>query len=692
MMKSEEKKEMVKDVKDKKEMVHIVTEEEKECRKKAAEKKEMVRIVTEEEKERRKNVAEKKVRYRFAYPNKVHAQDDGDVAGRTQVINTALPAVVSKTPVQPQVPQTQTELGVHACNGLGVGSSFWFDSEKKVLCSGDKPIANFYINIKQISSICDDKTGQCVGTLIDCKCYVWHGGLCTEYSFDKVRMDEVASYEFLNRMPYAASLCRNKGELTNYLYAYINSLIFAYCGEIVQLFGTSGWKRINSTQSVYVTAEGAIGYPDLKILSGDGFRIRNTYRDYLYPEFQKMRRTLGRPEQMDVILTYTFGQMIHTLFDEVNVGLKHILFVVGPRGSGKTAVSLCFTQLDNKNSPKYNFQATESGLQANLANHRDRVMLIDDLAPSSDIGEKRQKEHKLESIIRLFGDGTERVINTHFMKCNADKIDYSVHGGAVITGEYFYSTGSESSIARAVVIELGKESVNWEWLTYFQKNPQILESLVYCFLSFVGRNYRRTLDIIRETVEYYRKEMSKSQFSNKRYYDYWGQYMAVGKILMAFFQGKSGISVQEQQQYLDTLKKGVFYLLKENDQAMKQKAPVNEVIMSLIYLIESGNYGNWGEPFTEDRPLILSSEMLYFRQKDLPGIKQKYANKVNIQQVSMSSTEIGNLLEMHGYCESYMEGNKKRLGKKYNAYGNERLMCIPLHKIHEFQETMQIDY
>ena len=150
--------------------------------------------------------------------------------------------------------------------------------------------------------------------------------------------------------------------------------------------------------------------------------------------------------------------------------------------------------------------------------------------------------------------------------------------------------------------------------------------------------------------------------------------------------------MQEQQRYLASLESGIFYLLKENDQAMKRKAPVNEVIMSLIYFMESGNCGNWGDPFTEERPLVLHEGRLYFRQKDLPGMKQRYANKVNIPQISMSSTEIGSLLESHGYCESYMEGNKKRLGRKYSDYGNERIMCIPIHKIYEFQEAMQIDY
>lgn len=597
---------------------------------------------------------------------------------------------MAKKVIQPQVMQPKQDNIMYDLDGQN--PRFEFNEAKHTLFMGEHPMVNFYIVITKMHSVCNEKTDQCIRTLLDCKCYVWRGNSWTEYIFEKVRLEEMMSHDFLNRMPFAVSFCKNKSELNNFLYTYMNNLIFEYQGEVVQTFETSGWKRINNTLNAYVTADGVIGYPDLKILSSDGLRVRNIYRGSLYLEFQNMRQTLNRSEQMDVLLIYTLGQMIHTLFDEVNVGLKHILFVVGPRGSGKTAVSLCFTQLEHKNSPKYNFQATESGLQANLMYHRDRVMLIDDLAPTADAGDKKQKEHKLESVIRLFGDGSQRVINTYFMKSNADKIDYSVHGGAVITGEYFYSTGSESSIARAVVIELGRESVNWEWLTYFQQNPQILEALVYRFLDFVSKNYVWTLNLIRESVEFYRKEMPQRQFSNKRYYDYCGQYMAVGKLLMALFQGESGIDGQEQQRYLRSLENGVFHLLKENDQAMKRKAPVNEVIMSLIYFMESGNCGNWGDPFTEERPLIQHEGMLYFRQKDLPGMKQRYANKVNIPQISMSSTEIGSLLEVHGYCESYMEGNKKRLGRKYGGYGNERIMCIPLCKIYEFQEVMQIDY
>lgn len=662
-----QKKEMVKGAASKVEMVHIVSETEKKCREGTQQ---IPVFETIDSQTHRKKGSRK-------------TQQGAEETSQT---------MVTKMPVRAQTAQMKQETVLWDSGSQGLNSKFMFDAMSHRLFMGGKPIVNFYIVITQMHSFCDDKTEQCTRTLIDCKCFVWHGGICTEYSFKKVRMEELANYELLNRMPFAVSFCNNKSELANHLYSYINSLIFEYQGEVVQTFETSGWKRLGNHTNVYVTADGAVGHPEWKILSGDGFSMKDIYSGSLYAEFQNMRQTLSRPEQMDVILLYTLGQTLHTLFDEANVGLKHILFIVGPRGSGKTAVSLCFTQLEHKNSPKYNFQATEAGLQANLMYHKDRVMLIDDLAPSADIGDKKQKEHKLESIIRLFGDGSQRVINTYFMKSNADKIDYSVHGGAVITGEYFYTTGSESSIARAVVIELEKESVNWEWLTYFQQNPQILESLVYRFLDFISKNYGWSLNLIRECVEFYRREMPQRQFSNRRYCDYYGQYMAAGRLLMAFFQGESGIDEQEQQRYLNSLQNGIFNLLIANDQAMRRKAPVNEVIMSIIYFLESGNCGNWGEPFTDDRPLIQHEGMLYFRQKDLPGMKQKYANKVNIPYISMSSTEIGNLLEVHGYCESYMEGKKKRLGKKYSSYGNERIMCIPMQKIYAFQETMPMDY
>jgi hypothetical protein len=280
------------------------------------------------------------------------------------------------------------------------------------------------------------------------------------------------------------------------------------------------------------------------------------------------------------------------------------------------------------------------------------------------------------------------------MKGNAENIDYSVYGGAVITGEYFYGTGSESSIARAVVVKLGKESVNWERLTYFQNNPQILESVIHRFLNYIGHNYERSINVIKDTVNSYRDSIPNTLFSNKRYCDYCGQYMAVGIMLMDFFKEESGITELEKSEYLIQLRENILKVLAENDSDMRQTAPINGIIQSIIYYWDAGKYGSWGNQITEQTPLILgkNGDTIFFRQKDLPEIQKQYAHKVNIPYYSMSSSQMGNLLASNGYCEKYKEGKQERLGKKYSEYGNERLMSIPIHKIVEFQQTMQCDY
>lgn len=89
------------------------------------------------------------------------------------------------------------------------------------------------------------------------------------------------------------SFCNNKSELTNHLYSYINSLIFEYQGEVVQTFATSGWKRLGNHTNVYVTADGAVGHPEWKILSDDGFLMKDIYSGTLYAEIIPYMAELG---------------------------------------------------------------------------------------------------------------------------------------------------------------------------------------------------------------------------------------------------------------------------------------------------------------------------------------------------------------------------------------------------------------
>ena len=288
----------------------------------------------------------------------------------------------------------------------------------------------------------------------------------------------------------------------------------------------------------------------------------------------------------------------------------------------------------------------------------------------------------LESIIRLFGDSTERVINTRYIPNNPEKIEYKVKGGAVVTGEYFYGAGVESSVARAVVVDIENDSVDLEKLSYYQKNPEILESLVYEFIEFVYKNQQEVLEILSNKVDEYRKySVSNKNFSNGRYWEYFGQYMATAEILGLLFTRWKGASIENVQFLLNSLSRGVLTVLEKNDRAMRTENPANVIINAVLDLLESNRFVRWGEAISENVPLVLGEEAIYFRQKDLLNIVKAYTRKNGISFITMSNSEIAKVLKIGGYCEEYMEGNQPRYGKKYKDYGNERLMHIKKEKL-----------
>ena len=97
--------------------------------------------------------------------------------------------------------------------------------------------------------------------------------------------------------------------------------------------------------------------------------------------------------------------------------------------------------------------------------------------------------------------------------------------------------------------------------------------------------------------------------------------------------------------------------------------------------MESNRFVKWGEAISENTPLVLGDDAVYFRQKDLLDMVKAYTKKNGISFITMSNSEIAKILKTGGYCEEYMEGNKSRYGKKYKGYGNERLMRIKIEKL-----------
>lgn len=594
------------------------------------------------------------------------------------------------TPVAKVIDQAAEEIQQNAYQSEQQASYSWipgsvvpeFKGTRNGLAYRGNLVSNFYYEIVKMEIILSSGSG-CRGYYMTIKVHMLRNGQESTQMLHHVTKEQLESPELLNKIPLATGSSKiTKSDLKHILYSYASHLITNFSGEIVYVTQATGWVCFQG-RWLYVDAEKALGEPELLIHANGNLRINNSLQvANLWEEYQKMRKVLRGKGQMDALLLYVQISFLFTLYQEAGKTTKHCMFLVGERATRKTALALCFSQLENKETPVFNFLATESGIQSHFNNYHDSCILVDDLAPSCSSAKRNSVEQKLEMLIRLFGDAGKRVINPFFAKTSADNLDYSVKGGALITGEYFYSTGVESSIARTIVLELEKDSVDLKHLTYFQKNPEILETLLYRFLVFISQRWEESKKLIVEMTEYYRLQY-QSTFSNGRYADYMGQYMAQANLLALFFQYESGLSEGAAKSFCNQIQEDISYLLMINERKMLSRAPVNTLLLSIIYMTEIGRVVSWGQSIPQEEAWLIENDSAYYvRQKDLPDILRMYCSKTGEPYTKMTSQELGKLLNQAEICTVYHEGGEVRLAKKYTKdYGTARLMELSKEKI-----------
>lgn len=544
-----------------------------------------------------------------------------------------------------------------------------------VLKNEEGEVCNFYVTLLRGYIIKDEDCDEPLR--FDIKFVVNRKGNNREYILDKVRLSDLKNGKVLKKVPYHV-IYVDESKFKAIWSKYVNFLIERFDGDEEVLYMRAGWKKIGK-KWYYIDGEKALGLKIGNIHALSQRYINSSIDPYChYNNFVEMLMVLQDFPKMAVLLLYVFACFLYRIFDVAGCPLKFCMVLVGPRGSRKTSLALCFSQIENKTSPKFNFNATKAGMQASFKNYADAVMLIDDLAPSINPVRKRDNEEKLETIIRLFGDAGERVICTEFMQDGRKKPDYSVAGGCLITGEYYYSTGVESSIARTVVLELDKDDIRLEKLSYFQDNPQILESMLHDFLVYVSEHFSMVCNTMTEQVGICRKEY-QAAFSNGRFADYLGQFFAIAEIMgdyLAETSDSDTVSLVEQ------LKESSIDVLRRNDRKMKQRTPINLVARALFDFAESDKSVEWGNPVDYSDLFIITTKPFYYvRESDLSGIVDAYAKKNAMTYLKMSTQEIAKLLENHEIVTKIKEGDSWRFSKKYPQYDRIRMMKLDVEML-----------
>lgn len=554
-----------------------------------------------------------------------------------------------------------------------LGKAFCF--REGVLKGEDGDICNFYAIIEKSYEILDEDRSEC--QCFDVEFVVFRNETIRKHLIKMVRASDLKNGKVLTKVPFHV-IYVDKTKFCVIWGRYVNELIEGFDGDEEILYMKAGWKKIGRNW-YYIDGEKALGLKNRNIHAVSPRYINASIAPCCHcNNFVEMIMVLQDFPKMAVLLLYIFASFLYRIFEEVGYPLKFCVVLVGPRGSRKTSLALCFSQIENKTSPKFNFNATKAGIQASFKDFTDAVMLIDDLAPSINPVRKRDNEEKLETIIRLFGDAGERVICTDFMQDGRKKPDYSVAGGCIITGEYYYSTGVESSIARTVVLELEKDDVRLDKLRYFQDNPQILESMLHDFLIYVSNHFSMICNTMEEQVKICRREY-QAAFSNGRYADYLGQFFAVADIIGEFLAETSD---SDTSSLVKQLKESSIDVLQRNDLKMKQRTPINLVARALFDFAESDKCVEWGNPVNYLDLYIIRTELFYYvRESDLSGIVDFYARKNAMTYLKMSTQEIAKLLENNEIVRKIKEGNSWRYSKKYPQYDRVRMMKLDVEML-----------
>lgn len=478
------------------------------------------------------------------------------------------------------------------------------------------------------------------------------------------------------------ALIGDRSVASNCLHQYLDYLVLNLnMTKKSTLYQKPGW-QITDNKFLYVTPQGVIGNQFIKAASECGQNFATLEPNYkAFAEYLSMS-AITRSPVASIIILYTVLSVVNTLFRKANFTPKFLLFIHGFRGSFKTSISLALSQFEYKDTPLFTLKATKAGIESGFINYKDAVMLVDDLAPTHQIVDRKKMESNLETIVRAFGDGTahRRCVLQH-SDDKTNKIgQYEAEGGCIITGEYY--SGCESSLARCLFVALKKEDVDVDLLSHLQNSRHIVENFAVCLVSCLTQlMYDHNVDII-GMIESKGKEIRKNfsfKFSNERYSEYIAQLHVALEILICVAKSFQLLNSQQIEFYFNKFSAAIMEVVEDNNTKLIAQNPLTVLCNSIRLAIidELVPYCVLGSTVLDnDNVIFYKDDFMHLTQKCAAAIVNNYIKEHDINLAEFTPTRVADTLESNHIISVIMEGKTKRKSMKLPGYGSKRFMKI----------------
>lgn len=450
---------------------------------------------------------------------------------------------------------------------------------------------------------------------------------------------------------------------------------------IAKTISSPGWYNIDGILNYYSHCSNVLGKSiNVKILNRGCEIFKTDVTEHeLAQEFWNMKNLTTGSEAL-VIMSYLVMAVLYTPFKTAGFVPKGLLAVIGPQSSYKTSLVMVMVKLykrGNGMTPYYTMKSTPTSIDEGLGLYKDAIMIIDDLMPSEDLLQKKELHRTLEHVVRIFGDATTKKKSKKY-----DKV-HNAEGLAVITGEYI--TGVASSLSRMIVLNIDKNTVYVDVLSYYQKKLNILPGFLWNFLKYFAENQERFIKFISDESTNKREEY-RSLYNIGRMAEFRVELEISIDILFEYLYNLSVLdnnTVYYQKQYFS---QSIDEIIHKNESMQLEKQPLEQIKMAINSLVESGikfacdvMEGKKFENYFDERYFYLHPEWLL---KQILEYTAKRGEVTAVDNVTYMKTVLENAGALKVKTEKNGVARKTvKLPNCGKIRDNRRFLCILKEKI-----------
>lgn len=183
-----------------------------------------------------------------------------------------------------------------------------------------------------------------------------------------------------------------------------------------------------------------------------------------------------------VLLAIAILSLVQSRMVERGIYFKGVCCIVAQTQSFKTTLASLFFDFAYGREADVNFEATTTAIVRTIGNTCDSTVILDDYKPGATKAEKNDMLQKISTVIRLCSDASGGIKKAGIQNRTVANTARCL---VVVTAERIHFT-VQSTLARLLVLEMDRKSVDKDKLTYFQANHAMYHEFIEDFIRYIS--------------------------------------------------------------------------------------------------------------------------------------------------------------------------------------------------------------